>query len=305
MAKIEMIQRLLMIINKLEGLNKYVPGDELVQYIEKNMRLRYGPTAGYSIRTIQRDFNNIEDIFGITIGHKKEVGYYIADREQASGDRYEELLYNFDILAALDAESGLSKYVLAEHHRPVGSDNLIPLMDAIRNGCSVEFDYTLFRHNNQLLHKTVAPHFLKESRQRWYLLGVDNDVLKSFAIERITNLVCLTERSFKRNDSFDVESMFKDCFGIWDQTDIPVEDVILSYDPLDGRFLKSVPLHHSQEILKDTEHEFQIKIRLRITNDFVMELLSRSRSLTVLEPLSLRKRIHDIYNEAIERNAIE
>ena len=100
----------------------------------------------------------------------------------------------------------------------------------------------------------------------------------------------------------DVTELFKDSYGIWNQADIPVEEIELSYDALDGSFLKSVPLHHSQEILVDTDEEFRIRLRLRITNDFVMALLSRSRSLTVIRPLHLRERVRKVYEEALKRN---
>ena len=80
------------------------------------------------------------------------------------------------------------------------------------------------------------------------------------------------------------------------------EEIELSYDALDGYFLKSVPLHHSQKILVDTPDKFRISLRLRITNDFVMALLSRSRSLTVIKPQSLRQRVREVYEEALRRN---
>ena len=75
-------------------------------------------------------------------------------------------------------------------------------------------------------------------------------------------------------------------------------------DALDGKFLKSLPLHHSQRIVCDTDEEFRITLRLRITNDFVMELLSRSRSLTVIRPLHLRERVYKVYQEALKRNRL-
>ena len=103
--------------------------------------------------------------------------------------------------------------------------------------------------------------------------------------------------------NIDVNNLFKDCYGIWNQLDIPVEDIELSYSPLDGSFLKSVPLHHSQEIVVDNEEEFRIKLHLRITNDFVMGLLSRSNSLTVIKPLHLRERVRNIYEKALKRNS--
>ena len=99
-----------------------------------------------------------------------------------------------------------------------------------------------------------------------------------------------------------MQTYFKDCYGIWNQPSIPVEEVELKYDALDGKFLKSCPLHHSQQILVDDKDEFRITVRLRITNDFVMELLSRSRSLEVIRPQHLRERIRQVYEEALKRN---
>ena len=58
----------------------------------------------------------------------------------------------------------------------------------------------------------------------------------------------------------------------------------------------------SVTILTDTENEFRISVRLRITNDFVIELLSRSTSLTVIKPASLRRRVAEIYEKALHRN---
>ena len=136
-----------------------------------------------------------------------------------------------------------------------------------------------------------------------YLLAYDNGILKTFSADCIKNPRILYEETFKRNMNINVEELFKDSYGIWNQADIPVEEIELSYDALDGNFLKSVPLHHSQEILTDNEAEFRIRIRLRITNDFVMALLSRSRSLTVIKPLHLRERVRKVYEEALKRNA--
>jgi predicted DNA-binding transcriptional regulator YafY len=67
-------------------------------------------------------------------------------------------------------------------------------------------------------------------------------------------------------------------------------------------YLKSLPLHPSQEVLHDSEDEFRIKLRLRITPDFIMEILSRGWSLKVIQPDSLRERVCEICRSAMERN---
>ena len=110
------------------------------------------------------------------------------------------------------------------------------------------------------------------------------------------------DKTFKRDDSINPDDLFKHSYGIWDDPSMPVEEIEISYSSLDGKFIKTTPLHSSQKILVDNDTEFRISLRLRITNDFVMALLARSASITVIKPLSLRARIREIYKEAIERN---
>lgn len=162
----------------------------------------------------------------------------------------------------------------------------------------------MIHKENKLISKIVNPHFLKESLGLWYLIAIDdNGNLRNYAVDRISNLEILSSR-FKRDESLNPNNMFKNSYGIWDDENIPVEEVELSYSPLDGYFLKATPLHSSQEILVDNQEEFRIKLRIRITNDFVMALLARSNSLTVISPLSLRERINGIYQQALNRNHI-
>lgn len=299
--KIERLQRMLVIVNRLKGLQRCVPREELEHYVTRRMEEREGTPV--DIRTLQRDFNEIEEMFGISICFdKKRNGYYIDEEDDMKKEQYERLLLNFDILNALDSTSNLHTYVLAEHHRPSNNEWLPMIMKAIKFSHPIIFSYTYIRENGKMREKEVLPYYLKEDQQRWYLLAYEEDILKTFSVECIRDLRILYEKTFKRNMNINVNDLFKDCYGIWNQSDIPVEDIELSYSPLDGSFLRSVPLHHSQEILVDDEREFRIRLRLRITNDFVMALLSRSNSLTVIKPLSLRERIRDVYERALKRN---
>lgn len=300
-SRTEGLQRLLVIINKLKGKKRYIPARELKRYIAEAMEMR--GYSGKSGRTLERDIDDIQSLFGITIAYaKREQGYYIKEEDENIPERYGQLLQNFDLLNALEGDTNLSTYVLAEHHRPLPSECLPMLISAIKHTHPVVFRYTLVRQGDKVEEKKVLPHYLKESNQRWYLLAYEGDVLKTFGVDRIRDLRICASETFKRNMDINVDELFRDCYGIWNQPDIPVEDVELKYDALDGKFLKSVPLHHSQQVLVDNANEFRIKVRLRITNDFVMELLSRSRSLEVVSPLHLRERVRKIYEEALKRN---
>ena len=293
--------RYILIIHKLSGHRKYVSADELISYLNLQMELR-GYEIGISLRTLQRDIKEIADMFEIEIKNYRGYGYYVADRPVETDIRYQEILMNFDLLTSMNQSGQSIGFIIPEHHRPKGSDSIPILIRATKEQRFVGFDYILVRKSDKLISKKVKPHFLKESLGLWYLLALDeHDNLRSYGIDRMQNIT-LDDTTFKRDESIDPDDLFKHSYGIWDDPSMPIEDIELSYSPLDGKFIKTTQLHSSQKILADNDIEFRISLRLRITNDFVMALLARSASLTVVKPLSLRARIREIYKEAIERN---
>lgn len=293
--------RYFLIIRKLSGLNKYVSAYEMLRYLTSEMSYRGFDGGDVSQRTLQRDFKDMRKIFGVEIRHCKDFGYYIASLNNDELLRYEEILFNFDILTALNKENLAFGYILPEHHRPKGSEILPLLIKALKENSVVSFDHINIRTDKIASH-TVCPYFLKESLGLWYLVAkTDNNKMRIYGVDRISNLQ-FTGDTFKRDTTIHPESLFKDSFGIWDDPETPVEEIELSYNKLDGKFLKNNPLHHSQEIITDNDEEFRIRLRLKITNDFVMALLSRSNSLTVIRPQHLRERIKNIFMEALTRN---
>ena len=305
MAKLSQIRRLAILINKLSAV-RYVPTDALVAHVENTLALYDNKDSNYSQRTMQRDFGLIDEMFGIVIRNDKSRGYYIAELDEMT-DNYKELLLNFELLSSINTDSVLQKYVLAEHRRNAIRHELIaPLLKAIRKRNPIEFDYTLVRHNGKIVHKRLMPHFLKESQYRWYLIGYDTDgKLKSFGVDRISAINILEDTQFLRDEHIDIPSLFRESYGIWNNPEDPVEEIVLKYDSVDGAFVKTLPLHHSQQILSEDKTGITVKLRLRITNDFVMELLSRSRSVEVIKPYSLRKRLYDTYVKAAAHNTPE
>jgi predicted DNA-binding transcriptional regulator YafY len=98
---------------------------------------------------------------------------------------------------------------------------------------------------------------------------------------------------------FNVEGHFKFCFGIMSADNNLPKEIILSFEPHQGKYVKTLPLHESQQILVDNEAELQIKLTLYITYDFIMELLSFGSNVIVLKPESLANAIKEKYQQAI------
>lgn len=302
MPRIHHLQRNLLIIQKIRT-TPYVNFAELTSYLERELSFRGIHDTGLSRRTIQRDIQNIRTDFSIGIEYcRRNQGYYIADDDIRSDiDRF---LDSFDILSSLHSETGIPDFVLAEKHRPMGTQHLYPLIHAIKSSLRISFSYLKFGSDKPSFRK-LEPYAAKECRGRWYLIGRtkgQND-LKTYGLDRINDLIILDE-TFPKDNTIDVSEKFKYSYGIYSSYEYPIEDVILSFDARDGSYLKSLPLHHSQEIVTDNKDEFIIRLRLKITLDFIMELMSRSWSLKVIEPLSLREEIQSICKSALERNSL-
>lgn len=296
---IDQIRRLVRITNRVR-MSKPISREELIGHICQNLTEN---DKSITPRTLQRDLGYINELFNIEIAYDRSAGGYVVKQRGKTSSEYEALLQNFELLSRIDNDSVLMDCVISEHRRPPLGKCFEEILDAIRNRDIIEFSYEHFRDNGRISKHIISPHFLKESQQRWYLVGYNmEDKLRVYALERITDVKLYKGLKFKPKNTKDILKLFDDSFGVWVDERIDVEDVVIRYDKLDGEFVNSLPLHPSQHIIDSTEDSVTIGLRLRITNDFVMALLSRSRSLEVIAPLSLRQRVESVFREALERN---
>jgi len=306
MAILGQVQRYLLLIRRVKK-GDYPSMITILEHIEKEF-LSHGvdEKTGKGQHTISRDIDDIRSGFGIEINYDKcENGYYISYEDTVSSIDIEKILEPFDILNSLQADTGLQKVVYPEAYRPLGTRYLFALIKAAKNHKQVEFYYEKYHHEDGEM-RIVEPYAVKQIRGRWYLLAVDSmsedKSLRTFGLDRICGLQQKASK-FKPLD-IDVKAKYADSFGIMTYEHLPVEDIVLEFDAMDGKYLKSVLLHHSQQVLEDTQDRFVISVRLRVTHDFLMEIASRCFSLKVISPASLRSRMVELFEEAIKRNRL-
>ena len=126
------------------------------------------------------------------------------------------------------------------------------------------------------------------------------NMVKTFALDRISTLEIL-RLGFTTNQIINFSNQLSDCFGIIRPTDRNPENVILSFTPLKGKFIKSLPLHKSQQIIIDNNEELRIKLRVFITYDFILEILSHGSEVRVIEPPILVAEIRKRLAQALEQ----
>ena len=252
-----------------------------------------------SQRTFQRDLEDIASIHNIVIKCNRSTNkYYInEDVEETHSQRLRE---NFDLLNAIRLSKSFGNQLIFEERKPLGTHHLAGLLHASQNFLEVEFEYYKF-WDTSISNRKVKPIALKEARNRWYLIAEDtrDDIIKNFSLDRIKNLE-INKDKFKPIE-YQAYEEFKDSFGIINGTDEDPVKVILSFTPREGRYVESLPLHHSQKLISSNDDEIRFSYFIRPTYDFRMEILSYGDQIKVIEPESLKSEIKKELKRCIAR----
>jgi len=301
MSKRGYISRYLLILKKLKA-KRYSTYDELQRFLESqfdNMQMQDDTlNIGISKRTLQRDFKEIKNLFGIDIEYSKpNKGYFISQNEISSMN-FQRMIEEFDIFNSLNLAQDLAPFIHVEKRKPQGTENLYGLLHAIKNKFQVKFSYQKF-WEEESSHRKVEPYALKEFKNRWYLIAKNSKDgnIKTFALDRFTNLE-ITNNPFKFPANYNIEESFRYCFGIISPNNEEPQELILSFDPFQGKYIQSLPLHETQQVLVDNDDELQIRLKLCVTHDLVMELLSFGDNMKVLKPDRLINEIKTSHQKA-------
>jgi proteasome accessory factor B len=304
MSKRGYISRYLLILKKLK-IKPYSTYEELQAYIENQfdyLQMQDDTlNIGFSKRTLQRDIKEIRNVFGIDIEFSKSnKGYFISQNEKENMN-FQRMMEAFDIFNSLNLAQDLTPFIHLEKRRPQGTENLYGLLHSIKNRLKIEFTYQKF-WDDELSQRIVEPYALKEFKNRWYIIAKDckDSNIKSFALDRLTQLE-ISKQTFVYPKNYSVEENYRYCFGIISPNGESPQDIILAFDPFQGKYIKTLPLHDSQVILIDNSEEIRIKLRLCLTHDFLMELLSFGEYLKVIEPKELVDKVKKSHEKAFNQ----
>ena len=303
MAKLEQIHRLLYIAELLKSKPNGITYEETKDFLEDKFQEK-GFELKFSEKTFKRDRNLISEILGLESKYKKSLGTFAISNNELEEDS-ENTLEDVLLIEAYRKSKRNSTIILFEKRKPKGLYHFSDFVDAIKRHRIVSFQYQK-SYENQVEKRIVVPYALKESQNRWYLLATDfcvenkksneyiissneKPMIKSFGLDRITNVEVHHTRQLRFDDI--LEDSFKYSFGVSSTLDEIPQQIILSFAPHQGKYIKSLPLHHSQEIITDNEKELRIKVKLYPTFDFTQEILSHGQNITVISPESFKNEI--------------
>ncbi len=167
------------------------------------------------------------------------------------------------------------------------------ILKAISERKVLKFNYQ--KHGSEEISSTLLePYLIKEAKNFWYVIGKRTNKkeqkILTFALDRIHDMQ-LTNETFSE-EKIDKKNFFKNVVGVTLGEGKP-EKVLLSFSPLQGKYIKTVPIHQSQKIVKDSKSELKVSLELVINHELKMQLLSYGENVTILQPKKLAEEIKE------------
>lgn len=238
-------------------------------------------------RTFFNYRRDIERLFNIDILCDNLNRYYIASAASPADEAFRSwMLDSFAMRGAVTSATDLSSRIDVEKI-PSARNFLTPIINAIRDSKCVTFSYASFQRPIPDRDISFEPYFLKLFRQRWYMIGrrTDTGDLRTYALDRISELV-ITDKSFTLPEGLEPADIFGDLFGITSSKG-NVHHVVIAAKPLTAKYLRALPLHHTQREEMYSDRSL-FHLDLKLTPDFLRELMSLGPDITVIEPRELR-----------------
>lgn len=247
-----------------------------------------------ALRTFHKWRIAVEEMFGLIIECERKGGYhyYIANADELkNGDIRAWLLNTISVSNLLIDNQHMKDRILLEEV-PSGQEYLSAIIEAMKKGQCINMTYQSYWRDESNTF-TVEPYCVKLFKQRWYVAARSTyyDEVMIYSLDRILHLELLADTRFKMSDSFNPTEYFGEYYGVIIDSDYDVEKVKLKVSASQANYLRSLPLHHSQQEIQTTDEYSVFELRIRPTFDFYQEILWNGEFMEVLEPLWLRKEI--------------
>ncbi len=168
-----------------------------------------------------------------------------------------------------------------------GSRYINEILQHIRQQTTVEIEYHSFSSNSVKTH-TMHPYFLKEYRNRWYVVGYHEGYkqLRTLALERMKSITPDYATSY-RSSNFDIQAYYQDAIGVSITPGKP-ERIVFEVSPKEYQYIQSQPIHSSQKCVAQTDESVTVELKVILNYELKSTLLSLGSSVKVLEPESLK-----------------
>lgn len=296
-------------------LNRYIwlvdtlirAGQRGLTFEEINDKYRYNDSISnggeYALRTFHDHRKVVEELFGIEIAcNRSDNRYYIRDTDDIKSPGYfrKWLLETISLNNTIAANNRLRDRILLEEV-PSTTPALIPLLAAMRENIMVNFQYHPFDKDVVNPYNNFQPWALKMYKRRWYIYGsVPEKGMRIFSLDRISD-VEPTGQIFRLPEDFDAEAVFFGTFGAYVSVKDEPQTILIKTDEWQAKYLRSLPLHKSQEEVERTPEYTIFSLFVKPTYDLKQEILTMNIHAEVLAPAVFRKEIQANLSEMLNK----
>ena len=245
-----------------------------------------------ALRTFHNHKAAIQTMFDITI--KCDVitnEYYIENQEDFAGKHLSTWLLNSFAIRDIVRESSDIRERVVLDEAPSAEKFLTLFLTAMRKNKVVQAHYQSFE-KEQGFEISLHPYFVKLFNKRWYVYArTERDAtVKVYALDRIKSAE-LTAKSFTLPVQFSAAEHLHSSIGIMKTpTDLPCEIIIKAFRNT-PKYLRELPMHHSQTEIETTSEYSLFKYWLAPTEDFYQEILRKREYIEVVSPALVRDKL--------------
>jgi len=179
-----------------------------------------------------------------------------------------------------------------------GLEHIDILYEAILNKKVLRIVYKSFtarESNNYVVH----PQLLKEFNNRWFLVCFHKRKMYNLALDRMESIEAEENTSYI-DKNLDGDEYFKDIVGVTVSDTMKPRNVVFFVDSSNAPYIKTKPLHKSQEIVDESENGTIFKICVQINYELERLLLGFGNCLIVHQPRKLRLRMQEKFKDGLK-----
>lgn len=253
-------------------------------------------------RTFHDHRKAIKELFDVEIKCNTSTNkYYLSSEDSLKNSSIQKwLLSSFTVSNMIEAGHNMKDRIFFEAI-PKGTEYISTVIESMQQNKVLLIDYQPFDQHNKTIR--FCPYAMKIYNQRWYMVGFiqEQENVRTIAFDRIREMDT-TEEKFTVPKKFSAKKMFEDRIGIFVDDQAAPQKVILRAHGPSVDYLRSLPLHSSQEEII-TKHgiysDFQYKIYLN--SELETKILAMGENIEVLKPKELRDKIADRLQSAANR----
>jgi predicted DNA-binding transcriptional regulator YafY len=175
----------------------------------------------------------------------------------------------------------------------IGTQYINDLFEAIKNKKVLEIRYKSFTSNKEKKHQ-LHPYLLKEYRNRWYLIGYNDKYkeVRTYSLDRFISIKIDITVEYTGVE-FDAKKYYENVIGVSVLNEEPAE-IHISYSHFQAQYVITQPLHHSQELVEQTDHCVIFKYYLVPNFEFYAQILAWGDEVEVIKPNKVQKKIVEL-----------